>query len=280
VESRIKQAEAFNSTVDDSILVASDAVGMGLNLNIRRVLFDSMAKFDGEQVRPISAAQIRQIAGRAGRFGCNSSNSGLVTTIKRSDIGALKEALGQVPEAYSHAYLAPEDEQLSNLYDEIRRTYPATKNTFSATLDAFTLFSSTDGSLFKISDFRVMKKTLNLVEGIDFDGVPLSDAFAFLSAPVKPENSFMASYYMHFARNFTKGVPTPFDILPPPKAVVNSTSYKSNNWMLLEALESRHRTAELYLWLNTRFPDHFPNRKEAESYSNHLIDLITNCLSQ
>lgn len=51
------------------ILVATDAVGMGLNLPIRRVVFTSIAKYDGRRNRPLTASEVRQIAGRAGRLG-------------------------------------------------------------------------------------------------------------------------------------------------------------------------------------------------------------------
>ncbi len=46
------------------ILVASDAVGMGLNLNIRRIIFSTLEKFDGTSMRALTVAEIKQIAGR------------------------------------------------------------------------------------------------------------------------------------------------------------------------------------------------------------------------
>ncbi len=45
------------------ILVASDAVGMGLNLNIRRIIFSTLEKFDGTSMRALTVAEIKQIAG-------------------------------------------------------------------------------------------------------------------------------------------------------------------------------------------------------------------------
>ena len=49
-------------------LVATDAIGMGLNLNIDHVSFSSFTKFDGRYTRGLSPAEIGQIAGRAGRY--------------------------------------------------------------------------------------------------------------------------------------------------------------------------------------------------------------------
>ncbi len=50
-------------------VVATDAIGMGLNLPIRRIIFMDTEKFDGVERRPLKPSEIQQIAGRAGRFG-------------------------------------------------------------------------------------------------------------------------------------------------------------------------------------------------------------------
>ncbi|WP_430402684.1 helicase-related protein [Hyphomonas sp.] len=49
-------------------IVATDAIGMGLNLDVDRVVFASRTKFDGRRHRALTAAECGQIAGRAGRF--------------------------------------------------------------------------------------------------------------------------------------------------------------------------------------------------------------------
>lgn len=66
--SRRRQMEGF---LDGEMryVVSTDAIGMGLNLPIRRVIFMETRKFDGHEVRDLKPAEIRQIAGRAGRFG-------------------------------------------------------------------------------------------------------------------------------------------------------------------------------------------------------------------
>jgi ATP-dependent RNA helicase SUPV3L1/SUV3 len=48
-------------------LVATDAIGMGLNMNVDHVAFAATRKFDGKELRPLEAAELAQIAGRAGR---------------------------------------------------------------------------------------------------------------------------------------------------------------------------------------------------------------------
>jgi ATP-dependent RNA helicase SUPV3L1/SUV3 len=63
---RNAQVELYESGEVD-YLVATDAIGMGLNMDVRHVAFASLRKFDGESPRPLTRTEIAQIAGRAGR---------------------------------------------------------------------------------------------------------------------------------------------------------------------------------------------------------------------
>lgn len=63
---RNKQVEIYQSG-DVDFLVATDAIGMGLNLDLDHVAFASNRKYDGYQYRELSAAELGQVAGRAGR---------------------------------------------------------------------------------------------------------------------------------------------------------------------------------------------------------------------
>ena len=65
---RRKQMEGFLAG-EMKYIVSTDAIGMGLNLPIRRVIFMETEKFDGVERRELKPEEIRQIAGRAGRFG-------------------------------------------------------------------------------------------------------------------------------------------------------------------------------------------------------------------
>ena len=58
---------------DVDYLVATDAIGMGLNLDIKHVAFSATAKFDGRRMRALYAQELAQIAGRAGRYLENGS---------------------------------------------------------------------------------------------------------------------------------------------------------------------------------------------------------------
>ena len=109
---RIQQAKLFNDPHSKyKVLVASDAIGMGLNLyveinkhactcseiieeispsfyahsNIKRVVFSTLEKRRGGDIYPLSSAHVKQIAGRAGRY-LSQYPRGEVTTVKKQDV--------------------------------------------------------------------------------------------------------------------------------------------------------------------------------------------------
>lgn len=61
------QVELFQAGQVD-YLVATDAIGMGLNLDVRHVAFAGLRKFDGRELRALEDAELGQLAGRAGRY--------------------------------------------------------------------------------------------------------------------------------------------------------------------------------------------------------------------
>ncbi len=95
-EVRRREAERFAEGASH-ILVATDAIGMGLNLPIRRVLFSTMSKFDGVTDRPLGESEVHQIAGRAGRYGIHEE--GFVGVLKEAEPSALHTLMELLPKA-------------------------------------------------------------------------------------------------------------------------------------------------------------------------------------
>lgn len=67
-EVRRKQYDDFINK-ETKILITTDAIGMGVNLPIRRIVFLSVKKFDGDEIRLLTSQEVKQIGGRAGRKG-------------------------------------------------------------------------------------------------------------------------------------------------------------------------------------------------------------------
>src|SRR6056297_796403 len=116
---------------DVDYLVATDAIGMGLNLDIDHVAFSSLSKFDGRRMRPLAPNELAQIAGRAGRgmshgtFGVTGEAPTLpdevahaimdhrFTPIRKLEWRNAKLPFGNVDALIAALEAKPEDERLS-----------------------------------------------------------------------------------------------------------------------------------------------------------------------
>mmetsp|Transcript_48098 Transcript_48098/g.95270 ORF Transcript_48098/g.95270 Transcript_48098/m.95270 type:complete len:502 (-) Transcript_48098:8-1513(-) len=98
-ETRSLQARLFNGeNTGYDILVASDAIGMGLNLNIRRIIFHATKKFLGPIPCFVEPTLVKQIAGRAGRLSSNYK-IGKVTAWQEVDLAYVRSVMAfDVPE--------------------------------------------------------------------------------------------------------------------------------------------------------------------------------------
>jgi ATP-dependent RNA helicase SUPV3L1/SUV3 len=66
---------------DVDFLVATDAIGMGINMDLENVFFSNLKKFDGKKLRKLNLSEMGQIAGRAGRY-LNDGNFGITGNCK------------------------------------------------------------------------------------------------------------------------------------------------------------------------------------------------------
>ena len=91
---------------ETSVVVATDAIGMGMNLPVRRIVFLEMMKYDGHRKRDLMPSEVLQIAGRAGRFGIYDTGytnaeygKAILWRAFRSTIPDLKKARLSFPES-------------------------------------------------------------------------------------------------------------------------------------------------------------------------------------
>ncbi len=79
-KTRNAQVDLYQSG-DVDFLVATDAIGMGINMDLDHVYFSNLKKFDGKKLRKLNLSEIGQIAGRAGRY-LNDGNFGITGQCK------------------------------------------------------------------------------------------------------------------------------------------------------------------------------------------------------
>ena len=113
-ETRKKQIEQFNSG-KTKVVVATDAIGMGLNLPIRRIVFLENEKFDGTRRRLLTSQEVKQIAGRAGRKGIYDVGKVAFTR----DIRMMKRLIDQEDEPVHTFAIAP----TNSVFERFQRYY-------------------------------------------------------------------------------------------------------------------------------------------------------------
>ncbi|XP_062106659.1 DExH-box ATP-dependent RNA helicase DExH18, mitochondrial [Humulus lupulus] len=257
-ETRRQQANLFNDQDNEfDILVASDAVGMGLNLNIRRVVFYTLSKFNGDKVVPVPASQVKQIAGRAGRRGSRYPD-GLSTTLHLSDLDYLIECLKQPFDDVKKLGLFPFFEQVELFAGKLHNS------SFCQLLEKFGENCRLDGSYFLCRHDHI-KKVANMLEKVP--ALSLEDRFNFCFAPVNIRDPKAMFHLLKFASSYGQSIPVNIYMGMPKGSA-------SNDKELLD-LETKHQVLSMYLWLAQHFKgDNFPYVKKVEAMATDIADLL------
>ncbi|XP_059293855.1 ATP-dependent RNA helicase SUV3, mitochondrial isoform X1 [Lycium ferocissimum] len=249
-ETRTRQATMFNDASSDSdVLVASDAIGMGLNLNISRIIFSTLRKFDGVEIRDLTVPEIKQIAGRAGRYKSKFS-VGEVTCLEADDLPLLHSSLDAPSPVLERAGLFPNFDLLY-MYS---RLHP--KHGLHEILEHF-LDNAKLSEHYFIANCEEMLKVAALI-----DTLPLSlhDKYLFCISPVDMDDDISSQGLTQFATNYSKNGLVRLREIFTPGALKVPKSHTA-----LKELESIHKVLDLYVWLSYRLEESFPDRELAAS---------------
>ena len=185
---RKRQAQLFDEGTND-VAVATDAIGMGLNLAIRRVVFYQLSKFDGDTTRPLRHDEIRQIAGRAGRFG--RFDQGWVSSLNPRDLRRIGEALTSTEEPNNHRvkYL-PSSEQITAV-SRILKTISLKK-----ILLAIKEHGQEDADM-ELSSLDAMIAVAGVVDSFQMS---LAKKLTMLHVPINLEQDLASHYFMSWCK--------------------------------------------------------------------------------
>ena len=238
-EVRRREAERFASG-ESHILVATDAIGMGLNLPIRRVLFSTLTKFDGVADRALSESEVHQIAGRAGRFGMHEEGfAGVLEQAEPAAARMLKELMHKVPRAPADfkAPVAPNGWHVETISSRLHKTK------LREVLDVFMQQLRLDDAHFAVAELEQM---LELAEQLDRAAarLTLKERFIYAQAPVDTRTEAQLQAYLDWASShaLTGKAGTPWFL-----GDVDGHSR-------LDRMEQALRACTLWLWLDLRFP--------------------------
>ena len=273
-EVRREQARKFDMGETD-IMVATDAISMGMNLPIRRIVFSTLSKFINSKEYEITESEIKQIAGRAGRF--NRFPTGFVTTISKVDEGIdrVNEALVAELEQQTKCMVGPDLDIFSQVNGALEENgLPSLK--LSEFLRLFN--TMTFQTPFFCVQLKEMIELAEMVEDADIEGnMSNSEIFGFACAPVNLGLMEHVQYFVWILNHFATAKPIPNEAI----------DYKSND---IDYLETSIKCVELYQWLSRHFNNkHFifdenillENKSEAIDKLNTLLSdkIVPTCSS-
>ena len=264
-ETRSAQARLFNDAAAGyRVLVASDAIGMGLNLNIRRVVFHTLEKFDGVKKGPLRPGAIKQIAGRAGRRSSIYPN-GFSTTLWSSDMPALKAALLEPPGVIEAAGLFPNSEQLIGFSAQLPLGMP-----FCNVITKFLSASQLDGPFFMCRGEEMIATAVLLERYAAVTTLEQRAKLCLLPANLRiPE---LRGYLFEFLDQFVCGKPVRLNLQLP----LDDPVYLMQE---IGSLEHKVQALEIYLWLTQKLgPVAFVDASEAAVKRRQVTTMLETAL--
>ncbi|KAF5392710.1 hypothetical protein D9757_000836 [Collybiopsis confluens] len=256
-EVRSDQAALFNDPDSGyDVIVGSDAIGMGLNLKIRRIIFEAVSKYDGHVQRLLSISQVKQIAGRAGRYGMVQEASGTATTLSPEDLPLVEKALAMPFKPLSAAILGPTYQSAQAVVQAL-----PSSSRMQTIYDAHAYVTKTK-SYFRLSAGNMSRAG----EFVDqwAGSLSLEDRMLLLMAPVPWSDERCYPVMRNLVRTYSEDLSVPllplFDGTPYVRTLLMvedkmaNLPYPKSSPDILYSLEIFHKLLSLYAWLSLRNP--------------------------
>ncbi|MCI8950204.1 MAG: helicase [Lachnospiraceae bacterium] len=183
---RREQVRRFLAKETD-IVVSTDAIGMGLNLPIRRIVFVETQKFDGVAKRDLEPGEIKQIAGRAGRFGIYEE--GFVAAI--DNIQLIEDGLGRMPIPIMKALIGF-PEQLLNLPADIDSLIK-----IWAGMDAPALYQKME-----VDELLSLYQNFLLVHGTHMEEFSKHEIYKLITCAIDINNKMVMDLWKDYCREY------------------------------------------------------------------------------
>ena len=260
-EVRREEARRFREG-ESQILIATDAIAMGLNLPIKTLLFAKDNKFDGLRRRELTTSEILQISGRAGRYGMHES--GLVGALDFSALMTIKGKFKQklpsiklpisVMASLEHVLLIGEILQADNLFD---------------ILDFFASNMEFEGP-FVAANIDSMLEVSKIVDEYKLD---LVSKYHLACAPVSINSPYLQKIFHRYIKHIENGEVVPF-------SETKNLPKKAISFNALLNAEDRVKEVSLYLWLSFKFSDKFLEIDKARTSRDNLNRYIEKSLRE
>ncbi len=260
-EVRREEAKRFREG-KSQILVATDAIAMGLNLPIKNIIFAKNSKFDGVRDRLLTPSEVKQISGRAGRYGIQEK--GFVGALDKNTLKTVTKAFNSplkeiklplsVMASFEHIMLIGDILETNNIVKILK--FFARNMEFDAP--------------FKTTKIDSMLEVANMVNRYRFD---LKTKFILTLSPVSISSYYLKPIFERYLHNLEQDKKIKYT--PP----INLPKIATSNETMQRA-EEQIKEISLYLWLSFKFPDHFIDTQKATESRVILNKFITNSLKE
>ncbi|MCM2350832.1 MAG: hypothetical protein NDI69_12485 [Bacteriovoracaceae bacterium] len=258
-EVRREQARKFDEGETD-IMVSTDAIAMGMNLPVKRIVFSALSKFINDRENPLTYSEIKQIAGRAGRF--KRFPVGQVTTLNKVEDGlkTLRSALAHHLGQSDKAMVGPDLDIFSSVNNALLSNSLPTLQ-LSEFLRLFN--TMTFQKPFYCVDMKEMIELAEMVEAADEDRtLTNAEIFGFACAPVNLGLIEHVQYYLWILNHYVDNQ----NIYNEP---IDETSDN------IDYLETSIKCVELYQWLSRHF-----NQKNFDFDQKQLLENKTKAIER
>jgi ATP-dependent RNA helicase SUPV3L1/SUV3 len=258
-EVRRAQAERFREGQAD-IVVGTDALAMGLNMPIQRIVMTTAVKYNGVEEEEISAALAKQIAGRAGRYGVHEEGFVAGYDDDTHDImrSLMKEKIPPVP-ATGFA-VAPSLEQLHRIASVTGETsLVKLLRRFVHNIDV------PDGFFYP----RITEEQNERAEWLDTLELSVAEKFTLSLVPISTRVPTLESAWSHWAQSLARKKIC--KLQPHPQELL---------WQNLQEVEDTCRMYSAYAWLGYRIPDYFPSTELAQQLAREASERVDSLLQQ
>jgi ATP-dependent RNA helicase SUPV3L1/SUV3 len=259
-EVRREEAKRFREGTSD-ILVATDAIAMGLNLPIKHILFTTDRKFDGKEKRPLTPNEVIQIGGRSGRYG-------------HHEIGHIGATSGTVLSHIANMFTSPMSTikppvkvKATQIQVEALSVHLGTKS-LTTILNYFSKHMKYDGPFQAVNLKGMLELSMMLDQKKDLS---LEDKYMLSNAPINTRSPLILSGYKKYVDAIITHNVTKFKLSSKIGGIART------QLELLQA-EDEVKKISLYLWLAYKLPELFPDKQKAELLRIEINNFCENSL--
>lgn len=285
------------------------------NRKIKRIIFESLEKYNGKAEVPLSLTQIKQIAGRAGRFGMQRKKSddtaydaledpvepeensgGIVTTLHKSDLPILRDVL---PLELPKIKLASMDVPFKTRTDLAMLLPPNTP--YADVLDHLDSLIKMPSNM-RTGAFEAIVPVAEMLEPFR-NVLTFGELDTFTSCPVNKRDPLIISVFNSMVKQYAQAGLVELDkaftdtrlfnlldlvegtlaVLPPLPPIIGIGRRVLTPPIIVSSLpqmESMHKALVMYIWLSFRLEVAFPERARAVDFKTRVETVLDECLAR